>query len=317
MPTNAEMMNMTRIQKADLSLSYLVGAGGALNQEQSEKFVRLAMKKSTVMAKMTAVPMKSSQRKVPTIALGSRILTKGASGEVVPSGSQARPAFTAPVLTAQLFKAVVPVEDEVFEDAIEGEAIRNTLMQLITDAIARDVEEIVLMGDTTSTTDETIAVLDGVVAQATSHLVDASGVRLSRTLLKALYKALPSQYKDEDKNMVIWTGTTAATDYRDDLADRATALGDKMAVEFGNLAYQGIAVDKVPLISEVMGVTANRTVALLMNPKNATIGWHKRVEIAMDDNKLSGQVYFIVRTRFDVKLVDPDGVSKVYSILAT
>jgi hypothetical protein len=317
MPTNAEMMNMTRVQKADLSLAYLVGAGGALNQEQAEKFVRLAMLKSTVMSKMTAVPMRASERKLPTIKFGSRILTKGASGEVVPSGSQARPSFTYPVLTAKLFKAMVPVEDEVFEDNIEGESIKNTLMQLITDAIARDVEEIVLAGDTTHTTDETLAVLDGVIAQATSHLVDASGVRLSRTLLKALYKALPSQYKDDDKSMVIWTGTTSATDYRDDLADRATVLGDQMAVEFGQLKYQGIGVDKVPLVPETMGITANRTVALLMNPKNATIGWHKKVEIALDQNKLSGEMYFIVRTRFDVKLADPDGVSKVYSILAT
>jgi hypothetical protein len=282
--TNDQMM--TRVQKADLSLSFLVGAGGAMNEGYAEKFIRLMIKKSKIMKDMTVIGMKEYSRKIPTIKFGSRVLKPGTAGQALPSGDRARPDFTAPVLNARLFKAAVVVEDEVFEDNIEADALRNTLLQMLGEAIARDTEYVVVAGDTTSGT-PLLAVLDGIVKQASSHTVDAAGARLSSTLLKSARKALPHEYKDDPKNMKFWTSTNAADDYADSLAQRATEMGDKYMEQYvADPPYRSIPVIGVPEMPE--DYTTNKTVALLCNPTNVVVGFHKKVEIRTQEDVESG-----------------------------
>lgn len=314
MKTNEQ--HLTRVQKADLSLSYLLGAGGALAEVAAEKFIRLLTKKSVIMPSCTVFGMREFRRRVPTIKFGSRVLRPGVPGQALPSGDRARPDIGKTELDAKLFKAAVLVEDEVFEDDIEVEALRNTLMQLLGDAIARDTEYVVIAGDTTST-DPLLAVLDGILKKATSHVADAGGSRLDKDELLKLRKSLPHEYKEAPQDMRIWTSTNATDDYGDTLGDRMTALGDKMIEEYPGPRYKLTPVVGVPEMPEDFGGGSNYTNALLLHPQNVNIGFHKRIEVRTAEDIETGSVLMVARLRFDVAYADENGVGKLINILAT
>jgi hypothetical protein len=54
-------------------------------------------------------------------------------------------------LDAQRFKAEVRLNNEVLADSIERGQLRQTIMQLMAEAIALDVDEVIIQGDTTGT----------------------------------------------------------------------------------------------------------------------------------------------------------------------
>jgi hypothetical protein len=121
----------------------------------------------------------------------------------------------------------VRLSDEVLEDSIERGELRQTIMEMIADAIARDMEEVAINGDTASA-DPFLATMDGVLKQATSHVVDAAGAPISKDLLRDMLKTLPSEYLRDKKAMRFLSSVDADLDYRNTLAERATAVGDKL-----------------------------------------------------------------------------------------
>src|SRR5690606_32832923 len=119
-----------------------------------------------------------------------------------------KPDLTQVELDAQLFKAEVRMSDEVLEDSIERGELRQTIMEMMADAISRDMEEAAINGDTASA-DPFLATLDGVLKQATSNIVDAAGTPLSKDLLRDLLKTLPSEYLRDKKAMRFLTSIDA------------------------------------------------------------------------------------------------------------
>jgi HK97 family phage major capsid protein len=313
MKTNDQ--HLTRIKKADMSLAALLADDGDMEIGYAETFLRLVTKKAKVMGDMNVFSMKEYKRKIPTIRFGGDVLQPGTPGQALPAGQRVKPDITAPILDAQLFKASVLIEDEVFEDNIEQDQLRNTILQLLGAAIARDTEKVIFAGDTTSAT-PLIAVLDGLLKQATAHVVDAGGTRMTRELLKQARRALPHEYKDDPLSMRIWTSTNAADDYCDTLGDRQTPLGDKHLEMGATGLYRNTPVVGVPVMLEDYGAGTNYTMALWCHPENAAVGFHKKVEIRTQEDIESGSVIIVARMRFDVKWTDTDGVVKITNLLA-
>ncbi|HMA93894.1 MAG TPA: phage major capsid protein, partial [Polyangiaceae bacterium] len=187
------MDNRTILEKADLALADLTAGGGILKPAQAQKFMRLLIKQSALMQLATVVPMASPKQQISKIKFGSRILRPGQEATALTQAQRAVPDLSQVELDAKLFKAEVRLSDEVLEDSIERGELRQTIMAMMADAIARDMEEVVINGDTLST-DPFLATLDGVLKQATSNVVDAAGVRISKELLRDLIKTLPSEY---------------------------------------------------------------------------------------------------------------------------
>ena len=61
----------------------------------------------------------------------------------------------------------------MLEDSIERGELRQTIMEMMAEAISRDMEEVLINGDTLSA-DPFLAVMDGVLKQTTSNIVDAA-----------------------------------------------------------------------------------------------------------------------------------------------
>ena len=166
--------NRTILEKADLALADLTAGGGILKPAQAQKFMRLLIKQSVLMQQATVVPMASPKQQISKIKFGSRVLRPGQEATPLGASDRAKPDLSQVELDAKLFKAEVRLSDEVLEDSIERGELRQTIMEMMAEAISRDMEDVLINGDTLSA-DPFLAVMDGVLKQATSNVVDAGG----------------------------------------------------------------------------------------------------------------------------------------------
>ncbi|MBN2527643.1 MAG: phage major capsid protein [Deltaproteobacteria bacterium] len=305
--------NRTILEKADLALADLTAGGGILKPAQAKKFMRLLIKDSVLMKLATVVPMGSPKQQISKIKFGSRILRPGQEATALVAADRSKPDLTSMELDAKLFKAEVRLSDETLEDSIERGELRQTIMEMMAEAISRDMEEILINGDVTSA-DPFLAVMDGVLRQATSNVVDAAAAPISKNLMSDMLKTLPSEHLRDKKAMRFLTSVDADLDYRNTLAERATAVGDKFLEGDTPVLYSGVPVQPVPLFPENLGAGSDQTSILLCNPKNIHVGiWRQiRVESARDISE--GTLKIVATLRFDVKFAEEPGVTKAINV---
>jgi len=305
--------NRTILQKADLALADLTAGGGLLKPAQAQKFMRLLIKDSPLMRLATVVPMASPKQQLSTIEFGSRVLRPGQEATALGVADRARPDLSQVELDAKLFKAEVRLSDEVLEDSIERGELRQTIMEMMAEAISRDMEAVLINGDTLSA-DPFHAVMDGVLKQATSNVVDAGAAPISKNLLRDMLKTIPSEHLRDKKAMRFMTSVDADLDYRNTLAERATTVGDRLLEGDTPVLYSGVPLQPIPLFPENLGASSDQTVIVLCNPKNLHVGiWRNiRVESARDISE--GTLKIVATLRFDVKFAEEPGVAKAINV---
>ena len=309
------MDNRSLIQKADLALSDLITSGGYLKPAQALRFLRLLSKQSVLLGMVTFVPMKAPKQEVNKIALTQRILRPGQESTALPDAQRSKPDTSKVELDAQLFKAEIRLSDEQLEDNIEGGDFRQTIMDMMSEAIARDMEEVAINGDTTST-DPFLATMDGVLKQSAAHIVDAAGTRVNATLLTDLMKTLPSQYQRDTSVLRFLTTKNAELDYRASLQQRETVGGDQILQENLPAYYSGVLVQSIPLFPDTLGTQSNQTAVLYTQPKNIVVGVWRQIRIESFRDISAGVLKIVATVRFDTKVIDALGAAKAINVLA-
>ena len=310
---NAE--HLTTVQKAEFTLAYLTAQGGYMLPKQAKKFIQLMIKKAKIMPQMNVYGLTEPKEKLHKIKFGSRVLKAGTEGQALPVGDRVRPDLSETELDTQMFKCEVLVEDEVFEDNIEQAGLRNTIMQMLGEAISRDVEWIIINGDTTSGT-PALAKLDGILKQATSHTVDAGNATIDKDLLVQTRKNLPHEYKDDPRKMRFWTSPNVEEDFASEVGDRATPLGDKYFDEHPGPRQKLTPLVGVPEWPEDYGA-ANTSAVLFLDPKNVHVGIHSKIRLRVTEDVQAGNVIIVGKIRFDVKYANEDAVVKLYDVSVT
>jgi hypothetical protein len=310
---NGMLPNMSLLQKADLALADLTSGGGILQPETAQKFMRILINEAVVMKQATVVPMKSMKMEIPKIQFGSRILRAGSVGVALSASDRSKPDTSNVELDAELFKAEVRLPNEVLEDNIERDQLKQTIMQLMAEAIARDVDEVIVQGDTTSS-DPFLAQINGLLKQSVTNTVDAEGALLNKQVLKSMMKTMPTQFLRNRAMLRFLTSVHAEIDYRDSLASRQTPGGDSFLTEAGSASYSGIPIQDVPLFPELLvnsdGGPSNCTNVVLTDPKNITVGVWREIRLETDKDVSAGVVIVVASLRMDMKYAHEPAVVK-------
>lgn len=312
--------NLTVIQKAQTSLSELQAGGGALAEEVSREFIEQMIIESVIMKEAQVVPMRSYTQRIPLVGLSRRILKAGSGGTAIPREDATQLDWSKQILNAKLFRGIVAVEEEVLEDNIEQGRFKNTLLGLIAGAAARDMDEVIINGDTTSA-DSFLAQFDGVLRQATTWGVDFDSERLAIAdatdpdaflHLSQMQRMLPKQYKRDLGKMKLFTSFNAVDDYQNALLARQTALGDNNVVNAGSMRFKGVPIVPVGMFPSD---DDDETQALLINPKNIKVGIWREIRVRVNEHPEEGLVNFIVDLRADCRIAEPDACVRGYGIL--
>ena len=308
------MSNEVLLQKADMALSDLTAGSGTLAPAQAQNFMRLLIKEAVVMGLATVVPMRAPKQDLEQIRFNSRILRAGHEAQALPEADRAKPSLDNVELDAQLFKAEVRLNNEVLEDSIEQGQLKNTIMQLMAERIALDMDEILVRGDVTSG-DPFLAQFDGLLAQVTTNTYDHLDNPTNRSLFKAMLKTLPSEYIRNKKALRFLTSVDSLIDYRDALADRATAnVGDRFVEQDAPAMYSGVPVIDVPNFPENIGTSNHCTDVVLTDPKNINVGIWRNIQVETDKLIREGVVLIVATLRFDMKLAVEEAAVKATNV---
>ncbi len=308
------LSNETLLQKADAALADLSAGNGLLLPAQAQKFLRVLIDEAVLLKLSTVVGMKSPKQHIERMKFGSRILRAGEEARALPQADRAKPDLANVELDAQLFKAEVRLNNEVLEDSIERGELRQTIMQLMAERIATDMDEILVRGDTLSG-DPFLAKFDGLLKQITSHTYDHLDTTTNRTLWKNMLKTMPSPFLRNKKMLRFLTSIDSEIDYRDALADRATPnVGDRFVEEDAPSMYSGVPVISVPLFPENIGTGSHCTSAVLIDPKNINVGIWRDIRVETDKLVSEGVLIIVATLRFDMKLAVEEASVKANNV---
>ena len=315
MASNADI-----IRKADLAVSDLTSDGGLLNPEQANRFIRKLIKVPTLLRQVRTVEMLSPSRKINKIQFNKRILRAGTSGtalaDVADDAQAAWDASTAntkraKVLTEQIQLdtqeqlAEVRLPYDVIEDNIErgnigaqtdvggagaGGGLVDTIITLMAERAALDLEELALLGDTTTgAADLYLDQFDGYIKMVNDNgnVSNVGGETISKKVFKNGMKTMPDQYLRQKSTMKHFVSQDNETEYRDTLADRATGLGDATIQGNAPVGAYSVPVEAVSLMPEDKGI--------FTNPLNLIWGVQRQMTMEFDKD-ISSRVFIIVLT---------------------
>lgn len=303
--------NLSLLQKADIALADLT-VGGKLQPEAAQKFIRLLIDDSKLMKMSTVHGMKSHTGEIPKAKFGSRILRPGVEAQALAQGDRTKPDITNTELVTKLFKAEVRIPNEVLEDNIEQDSFKDTVMAMMGERMAADMDEIAVKGDTASA-DLFLAQFDGILKQATSNTYAHGGVVFNAAACKAMLKTMPSQYLRQKDKLRYITSTDAYIDYADSIIQRATPGGDQALFTSQAPLYSGIPVLDCPMFPE--NISGNQTNAILTDPKNIAYGIWREITIETDKDISAGVLKIVASIRFVVKFIEEGAVVKGTGIL--
>lgn len=314
------MQNQT-IMKADLALADLTSNGGELPPVVARNFIRRLIETPTILSQARVIEMPSSQWKAPRIQFASRILRKGTQGTALTQGQRSKPVTTQIDLNAQEVIASVFIPYDVMEEAVEQASlnltdaqrqanngnvptggIRDTIVELIAERAAVDLEELGLKADVDYTNggdaddEDYLSMFDGYLAKAEDDgaIVNHASNTISNSMFKTGMQALPVPYHRNKVTMRHYISVDQEIEYRDVLGARQTGLGDSAFTADRPLMAYGVPIETVHLMPETKG--------LLTNPKNLIYGIRRKVNLEFDKDIHTRTYEIVLTAKVDVEV---------------
>lgn len=310
--------NQTYLEKADISISDLTNSGGLLVPQQAKEFYEIVIEESVVLGMATTIPMAAPTYEISKMGFTSRVLRRAVEATALSLADRSKPELGRVQLISKELVGEARIPYGVVEDNIANGTFNDYAMRLIAKAISRDIEDLVINGDTSST-DPYYVTLDGILKQPVTNVVSAGGARLTKGLMKLAVQSLPSRFLRSQKKLAFLTSKNATIDYVDSLANRQTPMGDTRVVEAAVAEYMGYSVVPVPLFPENLPFNAqnNTTSMLFVDPENIHFGLQRDIRIETDRD-ISAREFIIVATvRADVRYRHEPATVKVTNILAS
>lgn len=304
-------MSEDKVSKAMIALDNLASDGGLLTTQQNNTFIRMLIDQPTMLNQIRTVPMNGPTMELNKIGFGSRILraarqSLSGDGRALTEAERAKPTTSKVNLATKEVIAEIRLPYEVLEDNIERGGMENTVLQLIAERAALDIEELIIRGDTGNGGDNYLALMNGVLKLATANIVDAGGDPISAEIFNVASKALPSPYRRNRGAMAYFVPSDVEQDYRMTLAGRGTSLGDDLLT--GNRA---VPVFGTPMRAAALMPSSN---ILYTNPQNIIFGVQRNVRIESERMISEREIKIVLTARFGLAIEEVNAMTKVINL---
>ena len=307
------------LRKASLTTTDFGGANEApLSVEQVQQFLRLAITPQDMLPDVRTVMANASKWQESKINFDSRILRPGTEFTRLADAQRIKPGTGVVEISTVLVRGEVPISDEVMEDQVERAGFGDTVMAMIAEASGRDVEELMINGDTDDSeighgegAGSYLRLLDGWLKHAIvgGNVTDAASLGTDyQSIFNRLLVALPNRYKRDKPNMRYYAPTILVEKYRDILAQRGTPLGD-LTLEGGReLRYQTILIKPVANMIVKDG-TPDTSFILLSHRQNLYAGYRRQIRIETWRDPREGGTSFVLNARIDAQVAHAPALS--------
>ena len=185
--------------------------GGILAPEQARRFIDYVWD-ATVLAKDgRRVTMRANTMEIEKVNVGERVIRAAAQADNTYTNAGAT--FTKVELTTKKIRLDWEVSTESLEDNIEGGALEDHLVRLMTNAFANDIEDLAINGD--GSTGNFLSIMEGFVNKVTSGsdaheaIVTVSGDEWTPSVMQDIILAMPRKYRAIKSNLKFYAGTDA------------------------------------------------------------------------------------------------------------
>ena len=189
-------------------------AGGILAPEQARRFIDYVWD-ATVLAKDgRRVTMRANTMEIEKVNVGERVIRAAAQG--APDYTNIGATFSKVELTTKKIRLDWEVSTEALEDNIEGGALEDHLVRLMTNAFANDIEDLAINGTGTGA-DAFLSIMPGFVKQtrgtvgnaAHEYAATVADNNYTTTVMQGLLLAMPRKYRALKSNLKFYAGTDA------------------------------------------------------------------------------------------------------------
>jgi HK97 family phage major capsid protein len=184
---------------------------GILRPEQARRFIDYVWD-ATVLAKDgRRVTMRANTMELEKVNVGERVIRAAAqaNGDYTNAGAT----FTKVELTTKKIRLDWEVSAESLEDGIEGGALEDHLVRLMTNAFANDIEDLAINGTGTGS-NAFLSIMNGFVNKAKSGDAHESVVTVADNawtpeVMQNIILAMPRKYRALKNNLKFYAGTDA------------------------------------------------------------------------------------------------------------
>ena len=182
---------------------------GLLNPEQARRFIDYVWDATVLANDGRRVTMRANTMEIEKVNVGERVIR--AAAQALGSYENAGATFTKVELTTKKIRLDWEVSTESLEDNIEGGALEDHLVRLMTSAFANDLEDLAINGD--GGADPFLGIMDGFVNQVTSGsdaheaVVSVSNNAWTPEVMQQIIYALPRKYRAIKSNLRFYAGT--------------------------------------------------------------------------------------------------------------
>lgn len=244
----------------------LLAASGLLAPEQASKFLDQVYQATEFSTLHRKEKRNAKSGTIGKIGIGRRLLRKKTAG--VDDATLVKPTFGDVGYQTIYSRLDWEVEEEVYEDNIEGEGLEDHLIRLMTDAVGRDLEDLHFNGDTADVSVDApfLTQNDGWLKQIAAggsgaYRVNGATINagsVTKAHFFAAINALPNRFFTDGLRWLLSPLTLSR--YVEYLSDRATAAGDAVLVNGDITTIAGIRVQRVSALPN--------TRILLADPRN-------------------------------------------------
>jgi hypothetical protein len=186
--------------------------GGILLPEQARRFIDYVWDATVLAQDGRKVTMRANTIELEKVNVGERVIRAAAQGSN--DYTNAGATFTKVELTTKKIRLDWEVSTEALEDNIEGGALEDHIVRLMTNAFANDIEDLAINGD--GATGNFLSIMNGFVNRTKTNgsgahesIVTVTSNQWTTDVMQDIILAMPRKYRALKSNLKFYAGTDA------------------------------------------------------------------------------------------------------------
>ena len=188
-------------------------ASGILRPEQARRFIDYVWDATILAQDGRRVTMRANTMELEKVNVGERVIR--AAAQAVGDYTNAGATFSKVELTTKKIRLDWEVSAEALEDNIEGAALEDHIVRLMTNAFGNDIEDLAINGTGDSGDGAFLGIMNGFVnrvkedGDAHEAVVTVSNDNWTTDAMQKIILAMPRKYRAIKSNLKFYAGTDA------------------------------------------------------------------------------------------------------------
>ena len=291
-------------------------AGGILAPEQARRFIDYVWDATVLANDGRRVTMRANTMELEKVNVGERVIRAAnqADGDYTNAGAT----FTKVELTTKKIRLDWEVSTEALEDNIEGGALEDHLVRLMTNAFGNDIEDLAINGD--GATGNFLSIMEGFVYKVTdgsdAHeaVVTVADNAWTPEVMQDIILAMPRKYRALRSGMKFYAGTDAFAGIVKNNGTVWDAVGSTEASRAAYLNGQGQTLGNART-TRVLGIDVLEVPYYpegyvdLTFPANRVWGFQRDITVNREYKPKKDTIEYTVFIRFGIQWEELDAVA--------